>query len=131
MSAQDDAATLVSMSVAELAAHLDGMDVETLTAALAVENAREGGPRKGALAALNDALAGHPENAVTDAASAGDLEDAPADAKAISSAPPRPHQALVDSLDLIWNEAKAFVSRLEGQVDGDLGEFLNFVRSKL
>lgn len=60
-----------------------------------------------------------------------DLEDAPANPDAVSAAPPRVHQSLVDQLELKWGELKNFVAHLEGDVGGELGEVLAFVRSKL
>jgi hypothetical protein len=56
---QADAAALVAMTVADLAAHLDGVDLDTLNAALAQEQA--GPNRKGAIAALEAAISGHPK----------------------------------------------------------------------
>lgn len=162
---QADAAAIVAMNVADLAAHLDGVDLDTLKAALAAEQA--GAARKGAIAALNTAIDGHPEQAAAAAAAAeveqpteviepvvepasGDpalspeqamvqadaaeitpLADKPADPEAVSAAPPRPHQSLVDQLDLRWNELKDFASVLVGEVEGELGDVLTFVRSKL
>lgn len=136
MSAADDAATLVAMNVADLAAHLDGVDIDALTAALALENARDGGPRKGALAALQAAIDGHPETAAADAAAAEatqaiPLQDKPTDPNAVSAAPPRLHSSIVDQLDLRWGELKNFVRALEGDVEGDLADVLAFVRAKL
>lgn len=136
MSAADDAATLVAMNVADLAAHLDGVDLDALTAALALENARDGGPRKGALAALQAAIDGHPETAAADAAAAEvaqaiPLQDKPADPDAVSAAPPRLHSSIVDQLELRWGELKNFVRALEGDVEGELADVLAFVRAKL
>lgn len=143
MSAQDDAATLVAMNVADLAGHLDGLDLDTLNAALALENAREGGPRKGAVAALTAAVEGHPELAASAALAAEDgeasgdaimitpLADKPTDPDAVSAAPPRPHQSLIDQLELRWGELLTFVRALDGDVEGPLGEVLTFVRSKI
>lgn len=141
---QADAAALVAMTVADLAAHLDGVDLDTLNAALAQEQA--GPNRKGAIAALEAAISGHPENASAAAAAAdaadsaalpgaistvADLEDAPADPDAVSVAPARPHESLVDQLELRWHELIAFVRPLEGEIEGVLGEVLAFVRSKI
>jgi hypothetical protein len=130
---QADAAALVAMTVAELAAHLDGVDLDTLNAALALE---EAGPnRKGAIAALDAAICGHPENAAAAAAAAegGDmpLEDVPSDPAAVSVAPPRPHESLVAQLELRWGEFKDFVRGLEGEVEGELGAALALARSHL
>lgn len=141
---QADAAALVAMTVADLAAHLDGVDLDTLNAALAQEQA--GPNRKGAIAALEAAISGHPENAEAAAAAAEadgaalpgviytvteGLEDAPTDPNAVSVAPPRPHDSLVAQLELRWHELVAFVRPLEGEVEGMLGEVLAFVRSKI
>ncbi|MDK4804935.1 MAG: hypothetical protein OC190_00130 [Novosphingobium aromaticivorans] len=151
---QADAAALVAMPVALLAAHLDGVDLDTLNAALEAEQA--GPNRKGAIAALQAAIDGHPENAAAaaDAAEGADattagapnpdgaplglintiaepLEDAPADPDAISVAPPRPHEGLVAQLELRWHEFKDFVRGLEGEVEGELGAALAFARSHL
>lgn len=188
MSAADDAAVLVAMSVTDLANHLDGVDLETLNTALAAEQAKGDGARKGAIAALEAAIGGHPEQSAQAAAAAnqsgdtseptsapvtdqaavddtaptdadaepvaeptapvaetpasaetvtqpeadtGELRDAPTDADAVSAAPPRPHQSLVDALELRWEELKGFVFNLQGEVEGDLGDLLTFVRSKL
>lgn len=136
MSAADDAATLVAMNVADLAAHLDGVDIDALNAALALEIARDGGPRKGALAALQAAIDGHPETAAADAAAAEapqavPLQDKPADPDAVSAAPPRLHSSIVDQLELRWGELKNFVRALEGDVEGELADVLAFVRAKL
>lgn len=130
---QADATALVAMTVADLAAHLDGVDLDTLNAALALEQA--GPNQKGAIAALEAAISGHPENAAAAAAAAegadAPLEDEPADPEAISVAPPRPHESLVSQLDLRWNEFKDFVRGLEGEIEGELGEALALARSHL
>lgn len=76
---QADAAALVAMTVADLAEHLDGVDLPTLEAALTAEKA--GFNRKGALAALEAAIAGHPELAKAAAADA-DAAEAIADTTA-------------------------------------------------
>lgn len=138
MSTAADAATLVAMNVADLAAHLDGLDTDTLNAALELENAREGGARKGAIAALQAAIDGHPETAASAAETAeqppadgAPLQDKPADPDAVSAAPPRLHSSLVDQLELRWGELKNFVRALEGDVEGELGDVLTFVRAKL
>jgi hypothetical protein len=70
-----DAAALVAMNVADLAAHLDGVDLATLQAALAAETAKGDAARKGAIAALNAAIDGHPENSGQAALDAEDLTD--------------------------------------------------------
>ena len=70
-----DAAALVAMNVADLAAHLDGVDLATLQAALASETAKGDAARKGAIAALNAAIDGHPENSGQAALDAEDLTD--------------------------------------------------------
>ncbi len=129
---QADAAALVAMTVADLAAHLDGVDLDTLNAALAAEQA--GPNRKGAIAALQAAIDGHPENAAAAAAAAEDADAATASAPnpdAISVAPPRPHEGLVAQLELRWHEFKDFVRGLEGEVEGELGAALAFARSHL
>lgn len=61
----------------------------------------------------------------------GELRDEPAPAEAVSAAPPRPHASLVDQFDLRWQEFKEFVSRLEGEIDGELGEVLALARKHL
>lgn len=66
---QADAAELVALTVAELAAHLDGVDLATLLAAKELEQAAPS-PRKGALAALDAAIEGHPEAAASAAEAA-------------------------------------------------------------
>ncbi|HIQ17222.1 MAG TPA: hypothetical protein EYH41_04375 [Novosphingobium capsulatum] len=83
---QADAAALVAMPVALLAAHLDGVDLDTLNAALEAEQA--GPNRKGAIAALGAAISGHPEGA---AAAAKAAEGAPSDAP---GAPPSSNPAV-------------------------------------
>lgn len=144
MSAQDDATTLVAMSVSDLAGHIEGLDLDTLNAALELEQAKGEAARKGAIAALTAAIEGHPEQALAaalaaeaDASQAVDLikpdalQDKPTDPNAVSAAPPRPHDGLVAQLDLRWAELKYFVSQLDGDVEDELGEVLAFVRSKL
>lgn len=179
---QADAAALVAMTVADLAQHLDGVDLATLLAAKELEQASPS-PRKGALAALDAAIEGHPEAAAA-AAEAADtapveqpvedtpdedpaptpaeqpeqeapaadpapvpdipsmqgvpeetppapLEDAPTNPDAVSAAPPRPHDSIVSALELRWIELKDFARPLVGEVEGELGELLTFVRSKL
>lgn len=212
-----DAATLVAMNVADMSASLEGIDLATLKLAFDAETAKGDAARKGALAALQSAIDGHPEMAAEAAAQAdsplaetkapeaqpmpatgevnveigaqvsdvviteatedapatasvtiqptvdgepngdpitttvtadtpldgtietiaepvpaGDeLEDEPAPADALSSAPARPHQSLVDQLEMRWNELLDFIRYLEGEVEGDLGEVLTFARSKL
>lgn len=167
---QADAAALVAMTVADLAQHLDGVDLATLLAAKELEKAATK-PRAGALAALDAAIEGHPELSAS-AAEAADaagatpdtpvvdhpmqdapveapaadipamtgvpeqgatepLEDAPTDPEAVSAAPPRPHDSLVSALELRWIELKDFARPLVGEVEGELGELLTFVRSKL
>ena len=49
----------------------------------------------------------------------------------VSAAPPRSHDVLYPALEIRWTELKDFVRTLQGDVDGDLGELLTFVRSKL
>lgn len=173
-----DAAALVAMTIADLTTHLDGVDLPTLQAALAAEQAKGDATRVGAVAALNAAIAGHPETAAADAAAAeaqadaeqpeqaegaaqaespepapsldendardpgdeshhdadvdvGELRDPEPDPDAISAAPVRPHEGLVAQLDIRWGELKNFVRDLEGEVEGELGELLQFVRDKL
>lgn len=188
---QADAASLVAMSVADLVAHLETVDLETLKAALEAEQGKGDAARKGALAALSAAIEGHPEQAAdaaaaaeADAGAGGDeksteqppadeqqeppaeqtqpeqpeqteqgkgevtpapaapaptedpqpnepLADKPSDPDAVSAAPARPHDGLVNQLELRWAELKYFVSQLEGEVEDELGEVLAFVRSKL
>lgn len=75
---QADAAALVAMTVADLAGHLDGVDLATLQAAKELEQAAPS-PRKGALAALEAAIEGHPELAQTAAENAeADATESPA-----------------------------------------------------
>lgn len=183
---QADATALVAMTVADLAMHLDGVDLATLLAAKELEQAAPS-PRKGALAALDAAIEGHPE-AASAAAEAADappavidipeqqapaeqpadapvepapevapeapaadqpvadipamtgvpeqpaaepLADAPTNPDAVSAAPPRPHDSLVSALELRWIELKDFARPLVGEVEGELGELLTFIRSKL
>lgn len=66
---QADAAELVAKTVADLAAHLDGVDLATLLAAKELEKAATK-PRAGALAALDAAIEGHPEAAASAAEAA-------------------------------------------------------------
>lgn len=73
-STQADATALVAMTVADLAQHLDGVDLATLLAAKELEQAAPS-PRKGALAALDAAIEGHPELSAS-AAEAADAADA-------------------------------------------------------
>lgn len=82
---QADATALVAMTVADLAEHLDGVDLPTLEAALTAE--KLGFNRKGALAALEAAIAGHPEAAASAAEAA---EAAPSEEQAAerSTQPP-------------------------------------------
>ena len=187
---QADAAALVAMTVADLAQHLDGVDLATLLAAKELEQAAPS-PRKGALAALDAAIEGHPElsasaaeaadaadaapstpvadapmqdatvdqpaepapveapaaepapatdapaadipamTGVPEATAAEPLADAPTNPEAVSAAPPRPHDSLVSALELRWIELKDFARPLVGEVEGELGELLTFVRSKL
>ncbi len=244
--AQESADALVASSVADLVVLIEGADLLTLQLALAAEQAKGDGARKGAVAALQAAIDGHPETAAADAAAAdapvepgtasndpvepateapahvaapepaivapdaleapvaaageitvtigadvsepvivpatdaapatasvtvqptvdgephgdpititatadpdpepnattdptfgatittvADLEDEPSDPNAISDSPPRPHQSLVDQLDMRWNELKDFIRVLDGEVEGVLGEVLTFVRAKL
>lgn len=160
--ARSSADDLVASSVADLVVLIEGADLLTLRFALEAEQAKGVAARKGAVAALEAAIGGHPELAAqaaaevdkTEASESNDsaaalvptepvletaittvadepLEDAPADPDAISSAPPRPHQSLVDQLDMRWIEMKEFVRHLEGDVEHELGELLAFVRSKL
>jgi len=129
MADQTEAAALAAMSVADLVAHIELADLDTLKDALALE--RAGANREGAVAALTAAIDGHPELAASAANGAGELQDDPSDPDAVSVAPARPHQSLVDQLDLRWGEMKHFVRGLEGTVDGELGDVLTFVRSKL
>lgn len=177
---QADAEALVAMTVADLAAHLDTVDLDTLKAALAAEQAKGDGARRGALAALNAAIDGHPEQAEAAAEAAesedGTADDAPASEPApaaadgaieaaaepeapvvaaeepaqseagepvdelsdippspdaVSAAPPRPHQSLVDQLEIRWFELCDFIRDIEGTVEGDLGALLQFVRERL
>lgn len=127
---QADAAALVAMSVADIVQHFDGVDLETLKAALDAEQV--GAARKGAIAALNAAISGHPEQAAAAAlaadANSDPLADKPTDVDAVSAAPARPHDSLVSQLELRWAELKYFVSGLEGELDGELGKVLSFVR---
>lgn len=98
---QADAAALVAMTVADLVAHIDGVDLPTLTAALSLEQA--GAARKGALAALEEAVAGHPESAAA-AAEAADDEATPQDPAEPSEQPgePEPHeQPAIDLADAV------------------------------
>ncbi|HEX7854453.1 MAG TPA: hypothetical protein VF503_12230 [Sphingobium sp.] len=215
-----DATALVAMTLADLAIHLDGVDLPTLQAALAAEQAKGDAARRGAVAALTAAIDGHPELAaaaaadaeksdqapVTDDAGARPvilnaqqaadgtytvqadataapvpnaepalaptpaaevpaepapseasaaepldnslaadaaflggittiaqepLEDAPTDPNAVSAAPARPHDGIIGQFDMLWIEMKNFVSGLHGEVEGELGDVLAFVRSKL
>lgn len=181
---QADAQALVAMTVADLAAHLDTVDLDTLKAALEAEQAKGDSARRGAIAALTAAINGHPEQAeaAAEAAEAGtdsekaptddadasepatpasdgtdeaaaesddapaspqeqesaeeaepvdELSDKPASPDAVSAAPPRPHQSIVDQLEIRWFELRDFVSDIEGTVEGDLGDLLQFVRDRL
>jgi hypothetical protein len=76
--------------------------------------------------AKSDAPAGADETGASD-----ELHDEPASPDAVSAAPPRAPAELESHLQLLWDETKAFVSRVEGSVDGELGEFLEFVRKKM
>jgi|GEM_PF-3457280 len=184
--ARSSADALVASSVADLVVLIEGVDLLTLRFALEAEQAKGEAARKGAIAALQSAIDGHPElsaqaadNAeptepgtvsltlgakvgesplsiqmTADGAPIGEpimvpvptdpqldttvtttadepLQDMPADPDAVSSPPPRPHQSLVDQLDMRWTEMKEFVRHLEGDVEHELGELLAFVRSKL
>ncbi|GHH09344.1 hypothetical protein GCM10008023_05910 [Sphingomonas glacialis] len=68
--AQEAATALVASSVADLVVLIEGADLLTLTLALQAEQAREGGGRKDAIAALEAAIDGHPELAASAAADA-------------------------------------------------------------
>lgn len=46
----------------------------------------------------------------------------------VSAAPPRPHEQLVSQLEIRWRELVEFVRPLEGDLDGELGIVLRFVR---
>lgn len=59
------------------------------------------------------------------------LHDAPPPEDAVSAAPARPHDSLVDQLEMRWNELLDFVRTLEGDVEGRLGEVLALARSHL
>jgi hypothetical protein len=189
--ARSSADSLVASSVADLVVLIEGVDLLTLRFALDAEWAKGEAARKGAIAALQSAIDGHPELSAQAAAAANadnaeptepgtvsltlgakvgepplsiqmtadgaptgepimvpvptdpqldttvttiadePLQDMPADPDAVSSPPPRPHQSLVDQLDMRWTEMKEFVRHLEGDVEHELGELLAFVRSKL
>ncbi len=49
----------------------------------------------------------------------------------VSAAPPRPSDALISQLEIRWIELLDFVRPLQGDLPGELGEVLSFVRSKL
>lgn len=89
--AQESATALVASSVADLVVLIEGADLLTLQYALAAEQAKGEAARKGALAALEAAVDGHPENAASAAAAA----DAPAvePAPVIEEPQPEPEPA--------------------------------------
>lgn len=62
---------------------------------------------------------------------ADELRDPAPDAEALSEAPARPHQGLVDQLHIRWHELKDFVRTLEGDVEDELGEVLALARKHL
>jgi len=49
----------------------------------------------------------------------------------VSRAPLRDHEGLINQLDLKWAELKHLVATIEGELEGELGEVLELVRSKL
>ena len=57
------------------------------------------------------------------------LDDATKDV--VSKAPKRAEEGLINQFDLKWSELKHFVSTIQGDIDGELGDILAFVRSKL
>lgn len=225
--AQESANALVASSVSEMVVLIEGTDLLTLKLALEAEQAKGANARKGAVAALQSAIDGHPELSAsaaaaadagaaaavaqptrdtdhdsglapldarvpgdaapltaaapivvdapkdplgslpdtaettktvtspftintdlsrgdTDAATLGDaiiptkpggadLEDVLDDATkdVVSRAPARTHEGLVNQLDMKWAELKHFVSTVTGDIDGELGDVLSFVRAKL
>jgi hypothetical protein len=216
----DEATTLADSSVNDMVVLMKDADLATLQRALEIENAKTL-PRKGAVAALQSAIDGHPELSADAAAAAdaeathdtehdhgltqtdarvrgdavpvvaatailqdekqplgslpdtatatatvaepltintdvsvrADAEPAPALGDAIiptkpggadvddvlddntkdvvSKAPARANEGLVNQLDLKWSELKHFVSTVTGDVDGELGDVLAFVRAHL
>lgn len=48
----------------------------------------------------------------------------------VSGAPPRPHETLVGMLQVKWDELKNFARTVEGEIPGDLGELLQFIRER-
>lgn len=225
--AQDSANSLIASSVAEMVVLIEGTDLLTLKLALQAEQAKGASARKGAVAALQTAIDGHPELSASAAAAAdadvaapaaapphdtehdsglapqdarvpgdagpltaaapvvvdapkdplgslpdtaettetvatpftintdlsrgdsdaatlgdaiiptkpggADLEDVLDDATkdVVSRAPARTHEGLVNQLDMKWAELKHFVSTVTGDIDGELGDVLSFVRAKL
>jgi hypothetical protein len=76
-------------------------------------------------------------DAVTDQPTRGTLSEAnhfgatnANGAKSVSAAPPRPHDQLVSQLAMYWAELQAYAATIKGDVDGHLGELLNFVRER-
>jgi hypothetical protein len=72
------------------------------------------------------------EDAALEAAE-GDLEDIDHehDPGSVGAAPPRPHEMIVSQLRIRFEELINFVRDLEGELDGDLGDLLTFMRSKI
>lgn len=62
-----------------------------------------------------------------------DLEDVDHtdDATVVSAAPPRPHGSIVNQLQLRFEEMIDFVRPLDGEIDGELGDLLTFIRAKI
>ena len=57
--------------------------------------------------------------------------DHEADPGSVGAAPPRPHDMIVAQLRIRFDELIDFIRPLEGELEGDLGELLTFIRSKI